>query len=115
MDDLGFVYIKDRLKRFAKIGGEMISLTAVEQLAREAYHDGKSYVAVNVPHTAKGEQIVLWTDAASTDLEAMRSYLQKQGYNELFLPSRLMYIEQIPVLANGKTDYRTLKEKAARE
>ena len=115
MDDMGFVYIKDRLKRFAKIGGEMISLTTVEQLAREAYHDGKSYVAVNVPHTAKGEQIVLWTDAPSADLEVMRAHLQKEGYNELFLPSRLIYIEQIPVLANGKTDYRTLKEKATRE
>ncbi|MBP5160876.1 MAG: AMP-binding protein [Alphaproteobacteria bacterium] len=115
MDDMGFVYIKDRLKRFAKIGGEMISLTAIEQLAREAYHNDASFVAVNVPHAAKGEQIVLWTDDASANLDVMRAYLQKQGYNELFLPTRLMHIEAIPVLANGKTDYRTLKEKATQE
>ena len=112
---MGFVYIKDRLKRFAKIGGEMISLTAIEQLAREAYHNDASFVAVNVPHAAKGEQIVLWTDDASANLDVMRAYLQKQGYNELFLPTRLMHIEAIPVLANGKTDYRTLKEKATQE
>ena len=115
MDDMGFVYIKDRLKRFAKIGGEMISLSAVEQLAQEAYHNDKAYVAVNIPHTAKGEQIILWTDDSSANLEVMQSYLQKQGYNELFLPTRLMYTPQIPVLANGKKDYRTLKEQAARE
>ena len=115
MDDMGFVYIKDRLKRFAKIGGEMISLTAVEQLAQAAYHDNYSYVAVNIPHAAKGEQIILWTDNPKADLDVLRTHLQKQSYNELFLPTSLLHIDQIPTLANGKTDYRTLKEKAARE
>ena len=63
IDEIGFVYIRDRIKRFAKIGGEMVSLNAVHEMVCKAYEtDGEfQYGVVAIPHESKGEQIVLPT------------------------------------------------------
>ena len=63
IDAQGFVAIKGRAKRFAKIGGEMISLAAVEALASELWPDAMSAV-VAVPDARKGERLILVTEQA---------------------------------------------------
>ena len=70
IDEIGFVYIKDRIKRFAKIGGEMVSLNAVYDMVKGAYPSEEyNYGVVAIPHDSKGEQVVLVTLEFSCPLE----------------------------------------------
>jgi acyl-[acyl-carrier-protein]-phospholipid O-acyltransferase/long-chain-fatty-acid--[acyl-carrier-protein] ligase len=104
VDGDGFVTIQGRAKRFAKIGGEMVSLTAVEELATRTWPDTPNAV-VSVPDAQKGEQLVLLTtrqDAARQDLSARA---RADGMSELHVPKRIVHVEAIPLLGSGKTDY----------
>jgi acyl-[acyl-carrier-protein]-phospholipid O-acyltransferase / long-chain-fatty-acid--[acyl-carrier-protein] ligase len=104
IDDLGFITIKDRAKRFAKIGGEMISLTAVEALASELWPDVRC-VAVNLPDPRKGERIVLATENARAKRSDLQAYAKSKGAAELTVPSEIVFVEQVPLLGSGKTDF----------
>ncbi len=106
IDEDGFVYIKGRAKRFAKIGGEMVSLPAVEELA-EALWPGYRHAAVTLPDPRKGEQLVLLTDCQSATREAFAAYGKAQGAAEISLPRTLVVVDEIPLLGTGKTDYRS--------
>ena len=94
IDEIGFVYIKDRIKRFAKIGGEMVSLNAVDEMVRRAYEkDGEeySYGIVAVPHESKGEQIVLVTNNRKVTQECLHSYIKANAMSELYLPRVILF------------------------
>lgn len=104
IDKDGFVFILGRAKRFAKIGGEMISLTAVEQLLSKLYPDAVQGI-VSLPDPKKGEKLVLITTRQDTDLSAIRAYIKEQGFNELGSPSKFIYVKEPPVLGSGKFDY----------
>lgn len=108
IDEDGFITILGRAKRFAKIGGEMISLAAVEELAQQVW-PGHSHAAVNLPDERKGEKIVLLSEHAEADRKALMQYAQQHGYSELHLPRQVVHVKEIPVLGTGKTDYRKLQ------
>jgi acyl-[acyl-carrier-protein]-phospholipid O-acyltransferase/long-chain-fatty-acid--[acyl-carrier-protein] ligase len=113
IDEEGFIAIKGRLKRFAKIGGETVSLAVVENCASALWPD-YAHAAVTIPDGRKGEQIVLVTtcpDAQRTDLIG---WVHNHGVPELAVPRRILQVDSVPVLGTGKTDYtkvqKTVKE-----
>lgn len=102
VDDEGYITIKGRSKRFAKVSGEMVSLTAVEQLASAAWPD-EQHAAVSLPDPKKGEMVLLLT----TYKEASTKKLSQAtpGVAPISLPKIVIVVESIPALATGKTDY----------
>ncbi|WNB77719.1 AMP-binding protein [Methylomonas koyamae] len=102
VDDEGFIHIRGRSKRFAKVGGEMVSLTAVEQLAIQAWPDTQ-HAAVSLPDPRKGEQIILLTTQRDGSLKQLAE--AAPGVAAINLPKKLFVLEKLPVLATGKTDY----------
>lgn len=112
IDEIGFVYIRDRIKRFAKIGGEMVSLNAVHEMVCKAYEtDGEfQYGVVAIPHESKGEQIVLATNNRNVSQDELHAYIRANAMSELFLPRIILYMEKLPVFATGKADNVTLKK-----
>jgi acyl-[acyl-carrier-protein]-phospholipid O-acyltransferase/long-chain-fatty-acid--[acyl-carrier-protein] ligase len=107
-----FVSIEARLKRFAKIAGEMVSLELVERVAAEARP--QSVHAATVYRDAnRGEAIVLFTEDATLDREKLRETARRAGVAELALPRRVVHLPEIPLLGNGKRDYVTLSRMAA--
>ncbi|MBQ8662056.1 MAG: AMP-binding protein [Alphaproteobacteria bacterium] len=118
IDEIGFVYIKDRIKRFAKIGGEMVSLNAVSEMVVRAHEaDGPEhmYGVVAVPHESKGEQIVLVTNNRKVTQETLHTYIRVNGMSELYLPRVILYHDSLPVFATGKADNVTLKKQVMEE
>ncbi|HSR63947.1 MAG TPA: AMP-binding protein [Gammaproteobacteria bacterium] len=111
IDEEGFITILGRAKRFAKIGGEMISLTAVEELALQIWPDF-NHAAVNLPDEKKGEKIVLVTDNKEAMRKQLQDYARKHKYGELYVPKKVVLAEELPVLGTGKTDYTTLTDMA---
>jgi acyl-[acyl-carrier-protein]-phospholipid O-acyltransferase/long-chain-fatty-acid--[acyl-carrier-protein] ligase len=109
VDDDGYISIKGRLKRFAKIGGESVSLAVVESCASALWPEF-SHAAVTMPDGRKGEQIVLVTtnpDAVRTDLSG---WAHNHGVSELAVPRRIIHVSDIPVLGTGKTDYVSVEK-----
>ncbi len=99
----GFVTIRGRAKRFAKIGGEMVSLAAVEAMVQALWPDC-NHVVVTLPDPRKGEQIVLVTDKPAADRDALHAHAKAQGFPELWVPKAIL-VAPVPVLGNGKIDY----------
>ena len=109
IDDEGHIKLLGRAKRFAKIGGEMISLTAVEELAGTAWPDS-NHAAISLPDERKGEKIILVTDHDQADRKSFQQKARELGYGELYIPREVIHIRELPVLGTGKTDYVTLRE-----
>jgi len=107
VDDEGFIAIRGRVKRFAKIGGEMVSLAVVENCASALWPDNM-HAAVALPDDRKGEQIVLLTDAKGANRAEIVAWAQNHGVPELAVPRRVFIVDQVPVLGTGKTDYGTV-------
>ncbi len=116
IDKDGFLTIVDRYSRFAKIGGEMISLSAVEEGVREALESPElQYVAVAIPGEKKGEAVILFVssvDCGDVAPPTLRRRVVGYGLNALMIPSRFELVEEIPTLASGKTDFVTAKKLA---
>lgn len=100
----GEIIIRGRAKRFAKIGGEMVSLAAVEAMAATLWPDA-THVAVTIPDAKKGEQIVLVTDQPDADRGALLARGKAEGVSELFIPRAVLVVGTVPVLGSGKVDY----------
>jgi len=112
IDDLGFITIIDRAKRFAKIGGEMISLTAIEHELSRLWPDSLHAVITQYDEE-KGERIVLYTTHTHAERKEILDYFTAQGITNLSLPSQIFIIEHLPLLGTGKIDYQTLKSSTA--
>jgi acyl-[acyl-carrier-protein]-phospholipid O-acyltransferase/long-chain-fatty-acid--[acyl-carrier-protein] ligase len=104
IDAQGFIAIKGRAKRFAKIAGEMVSLSAVEAMAASLWPQALS-VAVALPDQRKGERIVLLTTQKDADRGAMQRQAKSVGASELAVPASIQVVDKVPLLGSGKTDY----------
>ncbi len=102
-DEDGFLTIRGRLKRFAKLGGEMVSLAVVENCAYAVWPDYEHAAAV-LPDTRKGEQVVLLTTNPNADRSDLSHWIQNHGVSELSLPRKIFHVEEIPLLGTGKMD-----------
>jgi acyl-[acyl-carrier-protein]-phospholipid O-acyltransferase/long-chain-fatty-acid--[acyl-carrier-protein] ligase len=104
IDAQGFITIKGRAKRFAKIGGEMVSLSAVEAMAAELWPSAITIV-VSVPDARKGERLVLMSSDATHTREAFARHARTRGASELSVPAEVLHVDRIPLLGSGKPDY----------
>lgn len=114
IDGGGYMSIRGRVKRFAKIGGEMVSLAVVENCASVVWPDFL-HAAVILPDPKKGEQIVLVTECQDPQRTDLLSWAQSHGVPELAVPRRIISIDDIPVLGSGKVDYVQLTDIARRK
>ena len=112
VDENNFITILGRVKRFAKVGGEMVSLNAVEAYAAHVWPNAL-HAAVALPDSRKGERIILFTDNAEATAEQLQAWCKANGASELAVPKRIVPIDEIPVLGSGKTDYVALQRMAA--
>lgn len=111
IDGEGFVTIKGRVKRFAKVAGEMVSLETVEKIATQASPNCQ-HAASTQADAQRGENIVLFTTDAALAKDALQSAGKTLGAPELAIPKKIVMVEAIPLLGTGKTDYVKLKEMA---
>jgi len=107
IDEQGFVAIKGRAKRFAKVGGEMVSLAAVEMIAAELWPNALSAV-VAVPDPRKGERLIVVTQQKDATRSQFQAFARDRGASELMMPSEVMILEKMPLLGSGKVDMVTL-------
>ena len=104
VDGDGFITIKGRAKRFAKIAGEMISLGAVEMMVKQLWPEA-DHAAVAVPDKRRGERIVLVTTQTSARKDEIIAYSRRYGATEMMIPDDIVNVDAIPVLGSGKVDY----------
>jgi len=109
IDVEGYITILGRAKRFAKVSGEMVSLTAVEDLAHAAAPEFM-HAAIAIADDQRGEQIVLITESRELTRDHLMAALKAQAGQGLLLPRQIVFMESIPRLGNGKVDYMALKE-----
>ncbi|PWE18961.1 2-acylglycerophosphoethanolamine acyltransferase [Marinicauda salina] len=108
VDSDGFITVTGRIKRFAKIGGEMVSLDDVESCARALWPDAH-HAAIALHADRKGEAIVLVTDQSDADREAFGEGARERGCSRLVIPSRIRVVDDVPLLATGKPDYTRVR------
>jgi acyl-[acyl-carrier-protein]-phospholipid O-acyltransferase/long-chain-fatty-acid--[acyl-carrier-protein] ligase len=111
IDKDGYVSILGRMKRFAKIGGEMVSLTAVEGLASAVWPEAR-HAVVSIPDARKGEKLVLVTDRRDADVARLAEWARNHGAPELAVPKKILRVAEVPVLGTGKTDYVRIQKMA---
>ncbi len=111
IDADGFVTIRGRMKRFAKVAGEMVSLETAEAIAAAASPNAQ-HAAVAVEEPGRGEVIVLYTEDAALKREALKQAARELGLPELALARRVVHLKPLPLLGNGKKDYVTLSRLA---
>jgi acyl-[acyl-carrier-protein]-phospholipid O-acyltransferase/long-chain-fatty-acid--[acyl-carrier-protein] ligase len=109
----GFVSVLGRAARFARIGGETISLTAAESLASALWPDDQ-HAVVNLPDPRQGERLVLATTRDGADINALLTFARRRNVAENVIPRGLLTLAALPLLANGKVDYPAV-ERIARE
>ena len=111
IDALRFVTIRGRVKRFAKVSGEMVSLTAVEDALAGAFpQHGRTceVVVVTRPDDKRGELLIAVTNVPSLTMEEVRAAVLARGLSALAVPRELKVVDRIPKLGTGKADYRSL-------
>ena len=111
IDEKGFIHIKGRAKRFAKVAGEMISLTQVESVLARLYPDTPLAV-VAVPDEKKGEQLMLLISGREASRAEIRERFRTEGVSELAVPKYIENTASIPLNGTGKIDYLKVREMA---
>lgn len=104
VDSDGYVWILGRAKRFAKLGGEMVSLTVAEELAIRAW-PGCAHAAVSLPDPHKGEKLVLLTEQPDATRQYLLERARLEGISEINVPRSLFRVRKLPLLGTGKVDY----------
>jgi acyl-[acyl-carrier-protein]-phospholipid O-acyltransferase / long-chain-fatty-acid--[acyl-carrier-protein] ligase len=112
VDADGYIRILGRVKRFAKVGGEMVSLNAVESYAQQVWPHAM-HAAIAMPDTRKGERIILFTDQTDAESSAFQAWCKANGVQEIAVPKKIITVEEIRALGTGKTDYVALGRIAA--
>ena len=109
IDAEGFITIQGRAKRFAKVGGEMVSLAAVEMLANDLWPNNISAVAA-ASDPRKGERLILVTDKQGATRADFQAYARSKHASELMLPSEVIVLDKLPLLGSGKVDHMALQK-----
>jgi acyl-[acyl-carrier-protein]-phospholipid O-acyltransferase/long-chain-fatty-acid--[acyl-carrier-protein] ligase len=104
VDGDGFVSIKGRAKRFAKVAGEMVPLGVVEDLAAKVWPQSM-HAVVSVPDVKRGEQLVLVTDHAEATRSVLVAAAREAGLPEIYVPRSIVPVDSVPLLGTGKVDY----------
>jgi len=104
IDAQGFVTIKGRAKRFAKIGGEMISLAAVEGLAAQLWPETPCAVTT-MPDGRKGEKLVMVIERRDVQRSDFQTFAKSKGASDLMTPAEILNVDRVPVLGSGKLDH----------
>jgi acyl-[acyl-carrier-protein]-phospholipid O-acyltransferase/long-chain-fatty-acid--[acyl-carrier-protein] ligase len=111
LDEDGFLTIVDRYSRFAKIGGEMVSLGLVESEIKKALDEENPIAVTAVPDAKKGEKIVLLLEGA-IEIDELKTKIKELSINSLFIPSEYFKVEELPKLGSGKADFKGMKKMA---
>ncbi len=113
VDEDGFVFLQGRLKRFAKISGEMVSLTAVEEALAGAFpqYGLRCQIAIiSRPDPDKGEALIAVTNESKLKLEEVRAAIRAKGYPNIYVPREVKFVKEIPKLGTGKVNHRELEK-----
>ena len=111
VDAQGFIHIKGRVKRFAKVAGEMVSLEVVEKIANTAAPEHQ-HAASTQTDAQRGENIILFTTDPALKREDLQIVAKNLGNPEIAIARKIIRIAELPLLGTGKTDYVTLKQMA---
>ena len=109
VDEDGYLFILGRLKRFAKIAGEMISLTQIEEFPKKLWSENNSAVCA-IKDFKKGEVLILLTDNQNADLKIIIDSMKGEGMSTLYMPKIIKIIDEFPILGSGKIDFKKLQE-----
>ena len=111
LDKDGFLTIVDRYSRFAKVGGEMVSLGLVETEINKLIDEDSQIAITAIPDDKKGERLVLLLEGKK-DLDTLKSEIKNLGLNPLFVPSSYFKVDEVPKLGTGKADFKGAKSLA---
>ena len=111
IDAEGFIKILGRAKRFAKIAGEMVSLSAVEEFVGSLSADF-GHAAIAMADERKGEQVVLFTESTVLSRDVLLQYAKQKGFPEIALPRHIYVVDALMRLGNGKIDYMGISKLA---
>ena len=111
VDAQGYLHIRGRVKRFAKVAGEMVSLEVVEHIANTAAKEHQ-HAASSISDVQRGECIILFTTDKQLKREDLQIVAKNLGLPELAVARKIILVDAIPLLGTGKTDYVTLKQMA---
>ena len=109
IDAEGYISILGRVKRFAKIGGEMVSLSAVEGLVQSVWPEER-HAVIAIADSRKGEKLVLVTERKDADVARIAEWAREHGAPELAVPKKIVRVPMLPVLGTGKTDYVAIQQ-----
>ncbi|MBF0454461.1 MAG: AMP-binding protein [Magnetococcales bacterium] len=109
VDALGFLRIIGRIKRFAKVGGEMISLATVERCAATVWPD-TLHVVEAIPHPKKGERLCMVSEERGATRPRLLEEIKAAGLSPLHLPDQILFVKEIPLQGSGKVDYPKVRE-----
>ncbi|MBT4837168.1 MAG: AMP-binding protein, partial [Methylococcales bacterium] len=104
IDEEGYIRILGRVKRFAKIAGEMVSLTSIEEMVSHVWPD-YCHAVTAIPDEQKGEQIILMTEKENANRKELIAYVKEKNMSELMIPRQIDEVSAIPILGSGKIDY----------
>jgi acyl-[acyl-carrier-protein]-phospholipid O-acyltransferase/long-chain-fatty-acid--[acyl-carrier-protein] ligase len=111
IDSEGYIHIRGRAKRFAKIAGEMVSLTSVEETVGQLWSDAL-HAVVALPDKQKGEQLVLVTEHRDAERSELLAFARSKGIGELNVPKKFVPVDKLPLMGTGKTDYPAVQKLA---
>ncbi len=112
-DDDGYLFILGRLKRFAKVSGEMVSLTAAEEALANSFPQFGIRFQVAVlarPDADRGEALVAVTNEPKLTMEEIRAAVKAKGLSNIYVPREIKYVHEIPKLGTGKVNHRELQK-----
>ena len=115
-DEDGFLQITDRLSRFSKIGGEMVSHGRLEEALHEAAGVEERVFAVTaVSDERKGERLAVLHTLSEVSIPGILKKVAAQGVPSLFIPrcDRFLSVSRIPILGSGKVDLCEVRRIAA--
>ncbi len=107
IDEDGYLTIKGRAKRFAKVGGETVSLSAVEEAIARLWPN-YLHAVITCPDLKKGERLILYTTYSLADKFSLIAFWKHEGLSEVSLPKALYVLPTLPLLGSGKVDYAAL-------